>query len=650
MTSFDFKSAAFYGGFVDTEYLLYGNAKANPNPPVTRECNFPENYHIVNYLTMRDFLFHVGDQPKISFGYIAEKTDGSEWVLAIRGTSNYLEWWGNLHFGKKPFIVPGTGNVAEGFLDIYETLAVEGLDGTTIADEAGGGGPTSFGAQVAQAVRSHAVRNGAPADETDEGGQAIPNLPPKLVVVGHSLGSALATLFVAENGLAGALHTPGLFAFASPLVGDAAFAATYARMSEATGINTFRIVNKSDIVTKIPPSEIGYVHVGTPETIDSHDWIFTAAHAHAMATYESLCNALQSGNPPEVISADRMDATGGGATDPKTAATLAASAAAAAGELPGGDGGPDQNIVAATTQLFVDPSFTGSPPIPFRLTTSFAPIVPADTALATTAWLDASATAMLTLTPLYFHAPAFFQRRDKSDAYVLFGIEQKKPQTPLTKQLRWSLFASLLTGQHQDIGDRFFSDLGDQLDAVANIPLPGGVCRLTMPLTAVVGGEPGKLFQIIDSTYAKLRKIADPSTQPLAAAFGIGAAQLLVADQWEAVFHQLIQASTEAAHLERTFDRSTVECTAHAASAVAGTANLPAGRSYMVLIPYASNVKDHINGQPDASADYQQKVLDAINSSQQFKLDPRGPIKTTSATNPFDAIPYITMQIDVTAA
>ena len=69
-------------------------------------------------------------------------------------------------------------------------------------------------------------------------------------ITGHSLGAALATLAAARRAPA------ALFTFGSPRVGDREFQKLFSSM------NTHRAVNCADIVTTVPPGNIGYQHVG----------------------------------------------------------------------------------------------------------------------------------------------------------------------------------------------------------------------------------------------------------------------------------------------------------------------------------------------------------------------------------------------------
>jgi len=75
--------------------------------------------------------------------------------------------------------------------------------------------------------------------------------PQTLIITGHSLGAAMATL------AASVLSPNWLVALGSPRVGDAAFVGT------VTAANIQRIVNCCDVVTRLPPPVAGYTHLPT---------------------------------------------------------------------------------------------------------------------------------------------------------------------------------------------------------------------------------------------------------------------------------------------------------------------------------------------------------------------------------------------------
>lgn len=77
----------------------------------------------------------------------------------------------------------------------------------------------------------------------------------KLILTGHSLGAAIATLFAS-------ICTPNaLVTIGSPRVGDATFVATL------DGVAITRYVDCCDLVTDLPPPVGGYVHAGATNYI-----------------------------------------------------------------------------------------------------------------------------------------------------------------------------------------------------------------------------------------------------------------------------------------------------------------------------------------------------------------------------------------------
>jgi Lipase (class 3) len=82
----------------------------------------------------------------------------------------------------------------------------------------------------------------------------------RLMMTGHSLGAALATLAATRR------QPAQLFTFGSPRVGDREFAASGA----VTRVPHARYVDCADLVTRVPPEALGYAHTGTRHYIDRH--------------------------------------------------------------------------------------------------------------------------------------------------------------------------------------------------------------------------------------------------------------------------------------------------------------------------------------------------------------------------------------------
>jgi hypothetical protein len=238
-------------------------------------------------------------------------------VLAIRGTSNGVEWWDDANaILKTPFKVNGCGSVGMGFARIYDTLEViERPSGAAAAAasarslKAAGG----FSQQVAALVKAHA----APMAARAAGIAATASVD----ITGHSLGSALATLYAMENAHTDQLINPLLCTFASPFVGDATFAAVF----NGLDLTSWRIVNAPDIVPKLPP--LGFTHIDALQLFSSTGKVKSSVGCwHALATYLSLIDStLQPGSDCQL-----------GAVADASRATLALGSTATAMTIPAG--------------------------------------------------------------------------------------------------------------------------------------------------------------------------------------------------------------------------------------------------------------------------------------------------------------------------
>ncbi len=218
-------TAVTWGPFIQAAYAQFASHPAEVNPATIE--NMPAGYELVRTIQMTDFFGP--EQSRVCYGFVAVGGDPKTAVVALRGTATATEWWDDLHWDLVPFDrVANGGNVARGFFEIYSTFGTmaPGQQETTKPS-------ATFAIDIA-----HAAADGLAAD-------LDPGLP--IVVCGHSLGGALATLLLADMAANTPLK-PQAWTFASPRVGDAAFTACYGRLSTVS----WRIYNLPDIVPCFP--------------------------------------------------------------------------------------------------------------------------------------------------------------------------------------------------------------------------------------------------------------------------------------------------------------------------------------------------------------------------------------------------------------
>jgi len=158
-----------------------------------------------------------------TFGYLGYHPVNQTIYVVFRGSVNVRNWIVDFLFPKKSVFKNYTGvEVAEGFLDAYEDLAPK-------------------------------VKRDVHKLITDK--NYCYNC--QVVVTGHSLGGALATLGAAD--LADEGYNVSSYTFGSPRVGNYNFSRLYGKLVP----NTFRLVNNRDIVPTVPLVEMGFWHVTT---------------------------------------------------------------------------------------------------------------------------------------------------------------------------------------------------------------------------------------------------------------------------------------------------------------------------------------------------------------------------------------------------
>jgi hypothetical protein len=267
VTPYDPTNALYYSNFVQTAYGIYVTYPDNLNPSqedydaLPSEYSLPDNFTIFLNIQMTD---SIGSYNVVEYyGFIAQSTvDPNVFIMTLRGTSNWIEWWDDMHWDLVPFpYAQNSGNVASGFLDIYQTLVVS-VPGASEPIMKLEDTPTSLEA-IASAT--------------------------SLTVTGHSLGSALTTLYAANLAVTG--MNSDVYTFASPRVGDKDFATFY----NNSITNNYRVYNWPDVVPDFPKDPFdNYQQVKGGEEYDSLDYPFTIVISvdcfHSLFTYQYLLN------------------------------------------------------------------------------------------------------------------------------------------------------------------------------------------------------------------------------------------------------------------------------------------------------------------------------------------------------------------------
>jgi triacylglycerol lipase len=212
-----------YGMFVKAAYDVFLKDESNLNPPQSFYPSFPSGFKLLANIQLTDFFGSSRTQRYYGF-FATSISKTGPLVIAIRGTKTWEEWWDDFHVELVPFpYAPNAGNVAAGFLDLYETFSI-----------------MVPGSKKAKPVLMKS--------KTElPGGVSLTGPNMNLVMVGHSLGSALVTLYGLDVAATGKVN-PSVYTFASPRVGDTQFANAYNR----TVATNYRIWNWPDIVPRLP--------------------------------------------------------------------------------------------------------------------------------------------------------------------------------------------------------------------------------------------------------------------------------------------------------------------------------------------------------------------------------------------------------------
>lgn len=284
----DPKLAFFYGQFVQAAYTMFRSPQGG-NPLRPEPAGIPDGWELAAWIHMSDFLLTF-KEPEF-YGIVCRKIgDPDTRIVAIRGTEGAIEWIDDAAALPRPFRqVPETGRVAGGFDRIYTSMKV--VKRKLQEDEKLMAKPElkvaatqetfegSFAEQLDQLATTHELAHGKRMSLAEK----RPLRP--MVVTGHSLGAALATLFVMENASKKKFDITTSCTFASPRVGTLEFARAFDQLP----ITSWRIVNTLDVVPKLPPHiplALEYDHVDTEFKFSSADFSKNSLVCwHCMETY-----------------------------------------------------------------------------------------------------------------------------------------------------------------------------------------------------------------------------------------------------------------------------------------------------------------------------------------------------------------------------
>lgn len=225
------------------QHQITGSTVAKPElreiAPEIHELDHPANPGQVTYKLLATFNYTgywIGKPGKVSFGFIAERTleDGTSGIFVVfRGTRTEPEWVSNSQYAQIPFLKnvidqANLGLVSRGYNKIYTRPDANEIE------------------EMHRTFSDVDIFAGSIRDSILD---TLSNCPSnaQIFVTGHSLGGALATLAACDIQRHTEFHHPILYTFASPRVGDSAFAKLFEDLS------CFRIANSEDVVPTVPP-------------------------------------------------------------------------------------------------------------------------------------------------------------------------------------------------------------------------------------------------------------------------------------------------------------------------------------------------------------------------------------------------------------
>jgi triacylglycerol lipase len=194
MGAINYKLAIFLTGVCYQTYIQFDDAAGR--------FIIPAGYRYLSSFTAQAY-----GTSREWFGYLIESDDTI--VIAFRGTTSTADTVSDLIASQTPFPwISNAGKTHRGFTDIYGTARQQILECLSKCDS-----------------------------------------NKKLIISGHSLGGALATLCALDLVCNSKFASPIVYTFGAPRVGDPTFAAVYNRKVPITN----RVVIESDLIPLVPP-------------------------------------------------------------------------------------------------------------------------------------------------------------------------------------------------------------------------------------------------------------------------------------------------------------------------------------------------------------------------------------------------------------
>jgi hypothetical protein len=236
--NFNASTAITYANFCQQAYFQYYILTGTPPdfgyPAFSQFMKLPPT----GYNLLYNIWYNEGWWDPVYFGYVcASSANPKQLVFALRGTENTEEWFDDI-FESGQVSCPinsAQGLVHQGFATIYNGDA--GSSGNGLQYYTPPAGPIVPPKQNDPAVPLSKVVAGATS----------------VMVTGHSLGAALATLLMLDIMLTFRIPASS-YNFASPTVGDPAFANFFNAWIAKINVSNYRVANGMDVVPNLPSS------------------------------------------------------------------------------------------------------------------------------------------------------------------------------------------------------------------------------------------------------------------------------------------------------------------------------------------------------------------------------------------------------------